>query len=166
MECLLCNSNDECLSCNNEAHYYAKSSEIGNNPINCYDNLEGYYVSGNYYEPCYETCQTCEQSGDSSNHNCLTCKSDYSLRLKDNDNHENCYPSCSNYYYIDESNVFHCVTGGCPSNYKLVDSTKKCVRNCMNEENNQYEYNDVCYSTCPEETNEISTGSYICDLIN
>ena len=34
----------------------------------------------------------------------------------------------------------------------------------MNEENNQYEYNDVCYSTCPEETTEISTGSYICDL--
>ena len=79
--CLLCNANDKCTSCNNDDGYYAKESEKNNDPIDCYKNLQGYYVNNNYYEPCYETCETCEQSGSINNHNCLTCKSEYSLKL-------------------------------------------------------------------------------------
>ena len=161
-KCLLCNANDKCISCNNDDDYYAKKSEQNNNPIDCYKNLQGYYVNNNYYEPCYKTCQTCNQSGNINNHNCLTCKSEYSLKLKDNNDHENCYLSCSDYYYIDESNAFHCVTGGCPTNYKLIYSTttNQCVRNCPSD---KYEYKDICYSACPQNTSP--TNSNLCEII-
>ena len=125
---------------------------------------EGYYSIGDKtIDKCYDSCKTCSTGGTATNHNCLTCKSEYSLKLKDNYDHENCYSSCSDYYYIDESNDFHCVTGGCPTNYKLIYSTttNQCVRNCPSD---QYEYKDICYSTCPQDTTESPTNSHLCEL--
>ena len=86
--CLSC-SNDNfnfglCIECND--NYYPKENDTNNIGIyiNCYDKSilkEGYYFDKNdsLYKKCYDSCQTCEQKGNKDTHNCVTCKSDYSL---------------------------------------------------------------------------------------
>ena len=62
-----------CITCND--NYYQKYNDSKNkdNFINCYNNLEGYYLdkNDNFYKPCYPSCKTCEKPGDKKNHNCL-----------------------------------------------------------------------------------------------
>ena len=99
---------------------------------------------------CYSTCKTCNQEGNSDNHNCQECKDNYKF-INDDDysTPNNCYPICSNYYYFSGQNQYSC-TDSCPPNYnKLIEPKKKCIDDCKKENGYLYEYNNKCYSTCP-----------------
>ena len=51
---------DLCISCNEEQNYFPKFNDTNNynSFINCYTNLENYYLKDNIYNPCYGSCQT------------------------------------------------------------------------------------------------------------
>ena len=53
---------------------------------------------GEYYEPCYRSCATCEYGGDGNQNNCTTCDVDYK-KEPEKENSKNCVAICTNYYY-------------------------------------------------------------------
>ena len=46
---------------------------------------------------------------------------------------------------------------------KMINGTKKCIDYCYNDENNKYEYENVCYKSCPSDTN--ASSNYICEKV-
>ena len=143
---------------------FCESNDCDENPINCYDKApEKYYFDSNNksYKKCYETCKSCFGEGNKTDNNCIECDNDY-LFLNDSLHEKNCYIKCEYYYYFDESNEYKCTEQEiCPNNYKLIESKKKCINKCENDNYYKYEYNLNCYIKCPEGTiNE--ENSYIC----
>ena len=138
-----CNS-DECLNClkiNSTkdlcnkclGNYFPKeydSSNIREN-ITCHKNPKGYYLDkiDLLYKKCYDTCETCEIKGNETYHICLMCNSDYTFEINKN-NYLNCYENCSNYYYFDDDNNFHCTDNRtCPEEYpKLIKNKNECIK--------------------------------------
>ena len=141
------NPNNLCKTCNEG--YYPKSEESNKNLKQCYNDgnkPSNYIFDSNLYKRCYESCGTCTEIGDSSNHKCGDCASGY--KRHDNEHNDNCYPICDYYFYFDDNHGVICTENqACPPNYKLVYSTTKCVKNCMDD--GLYEYNNVCYQSCP-----------------
>ena len=127
-----------------------------NNDNMCYDHLpDGYYLDKENhkykYKKCYKTCKKCNIGGNITNNNCLECKYNFTS-YKNITNISNCYPTCNNYYYFDESNKFHCVEI-CQGNYnkKIIDK-KICIDDCKKDDTYKYEYNNTCYKDCPDDT--------------
>ena len=121
--------------------------------INCYNNEtigDGYYLNINQYEPCHNNCLKCTEGGNDIDNKCIVCKYGFSL-IKNKYNIENCYPICTNYFFFDTNNNYQCQEK-CPINYKIINSTKKCIDNCFNDNNYKYEYNGYCYENCPNGT--------------
>ena len=112
-----------CSSCNNALGYYHKKEESSSEFKNCYDSST---IPANFllnsttsqYEPCYESCGTCSEVGDETEHKCTLCvNSTYDKLKKDSDN---CYKICSHYYYFDDNGKYVCLEQDeCPTNYKL-----------------------------------------------
>ena len=115
------------------------------------------------YKKCYETCKSCFGEGNKIDNNCIECDNDY-LFLNDSFHEKNCYIKCKYYYYFNESNEYECTEQEiCPNNYKLIESKKKCINKCENDNYYKYEYNLNCYIKCPEGTiNEENT--FICNI--
>ena len=113
---------DLCISCN--INYYPKLDDNTNIVpyINCYKDLEGYYLDVNIYKPCYSTCKNCKGKGDINNHNCLECISDYIL-IDDKAHENSCYKKCPYKYYFDESNKYKCI------NKALINKTRDEIIN-------------------------------------
>ena len=109
-KCLLCPkvplNKNLCLKCN--TNYYPKENDPLNldGYINCYKDLEGYYLDNNLYKQCYYTCKACNISGDYIDHNCTECNDNYTIRFKHN-NFFNCYYNCSN----EEKECYENLTG-------------------------------------------------------
>ena len=166
-KCLLCSleslKNDLCITCNNNDGYYKKyESSNFNDYLNCYQSLDGYYLdkNENAFKQCYDTCETREAKGNENNHNCKTCQQNFYFY----DNSTNCYQKCDNYYYFDNNNKFQCTKElNCPDGYNLISPKKKCVIDCSNEVNYQYEYNKECYSKCPTGTKQ--SKGFMCENI-
>ena len=160
-----------CERCNNEKGYYKKKDDESNRStfINCYNNDTkplNYYLNtaNSQYEPCHSNCMTCDEGGTDTKDNCKTCKEGY-ISIKNNDNITNCYQDCTNkFYYFDENNIYHCEES-CPSNYKLINNTNKCIDNCLNDNiyNNKYELNNICYSECPSKSHISDEGLKLCE---
>ena len=131
--CLTCSAESlkkyQCTKCN-YGHYTIKNDplNIGDN-LNCYKNPKGYYLDKitYLYNKCYYTCETCDINGNIINHNCLTCKDEYIVKINKND-HLNCYQKCDNYYYFDDDNNYQCTSDlSCPSKYPILnEETKEC----------------------------------------
>ena len=132
----------------------------------CYDKaIDGYYLDLNdeKIKKCYETCSTCNKGGNSTNNNCLECKTNY-IAYNNSMNITNCYEKCEKYYYIDELELYHCVDT-CPIKYnKLILNSGRCLDNCKNDDNYPYEYKNNCYNDCPNGTIKDKV-SYICNDI-
>ena len=101
-------------------------------------------------------CETCDGPGTITNHNCLSCISDYRL-LFDEDNPKNCYENCTYNYYFDNSNVYHCTYNEeCPGGYSLkIPEKRKCINDCNNDNTYKHEYHNRCYNTPIIETTQI-----------
>ena len=101
-KCLLCSNTamnkNLCTKCN--INYYPKENDPSNigEYMNCYKDLEGYYLDDKIYKQCYYRCKTCNLSGDNEIHNCIECNINYPLGIKNN-NYLNCYENCSYYLF-------------------------------------------------------------------
>ena len=159
-----------CESCNTDLGYFPKFNDNNNKNsyINCYNSTtisEGYYLNNanGRYEPCYFTCKNCEELGIDQNNKCTECKDEYPINDSPNDG--NCYQTCNNYYYFDDQNNYQCTTDNkCPEGYKTIESKKKCIKNCINDYQYKYEYNNYCYEGCPSDTIVADTTNKLCEL--
>ena len=129
----------------------------------CQDNPEGYYLdTDNIFKPCHEGCKSCNEEGTNDNHKCIDCKSNYKT-INEIDKPNNCYEECQYLYYFD-SGVYKCTDGNsCPSNFnKLINGKNKCIDNCQHDDTYQYEYENVCYISCPENSHYTSDNPFLC----
>ena len=162
---------------NTEYNYYAKIMGISFDDISTeQEGLDGFfafYLNGNKYYPCYDTCYKCSQKGDSTNNNCLNCKKGtYPFE----DIPSNCAPIgeegadhifnpideefalCSLYFFID-SNTFYC--SKCTAKYKfLIPSMRRCVMHCV--EFSLLEYKAECVEVCPDDSFMIDNA--VCEI--
>ena len=118
---------------------------------------ENYYLdsSDNIYKKCYDSCKTCQQSGDEEFNNCDVCSYNYVFINGPFSRERNCYQKCDNYYYFTGENQYKCTdTLECPTTYsKLIPDKNKCIDECKNDESiYKYEYNNQCFEQCPENT--------------
>ena len=155
--------------CNNECPFNTHKIIYNGNNI-CLETAqipENFYLDKNIYKECYKNCKKCSKEGDESNNNCEVCK-DNLIFIKDfYINPNNCYEECNFYYYLDDSNNYFCTDNNtCPDNYKLIINKKKCIIDCKNDSDYQYEFNNTCYTSCPNGTTYISYKDKNCYDIN
>ena len=127
-------------------------------PSNFYFNSEH-----NYYEPCYETCATCNYKGDGNINNCTSCEENYILK-PDITNSTNCVMKCPfYYYYYSFTGQYKCTKDlECPEDSKFViNEKKKCIDKCENDNIYQFQYNGQCFKECPNNTIH-EDNEYIC----
>ena len=152
----------KCLdSCPSEQFEYDNSCYIdcpdGTNKIFIERNIciktvpEGYYKDEhNIYQKCYDTCKICNKTGTAYSHNCEKCKDNYLFLKVFLANNNNCYARCDkNYYYFDVSSQYKC-EDACPTGFKKIPAKKKCINDCVNDDDYKIEYNNECYMECPE----------------
>ena len=162
--------NNLCISCND--NYYPILNEENNFDkfINCYTgNKEGYYLDiiDEYYKPCYFTCKTCNDSGNESFHNCLTCHPDYEM-IENLNGDKNCYQKCNNYFYFDNEGNYICLdVNECPDNFnKLIFEKNQCIDQCNKHFYYNYEFQNKCYHECPKNISYISSDkNNFCEII-
>lgn len=127
--------------------YYLKIDN--NNNKNCISNdvaIEKNYFKDaekNIYYECYDLCSTCDNFGNSTNMNCLTCVNE--IKYGYDEIYKNCFLNItcninSSYYYTyDENNLKAkiCLDNGqfCPNilPFELI-STKECISTCPYED--------------------------------
>ena len=66
--------------------------------------------------------------GNKTYHNCLECNGNLPFEVKRNE-YINCYLNCSNYYYFDSGDNFHCTFDkSCPDAYPfLLENKFECI---------------------------------------
>ena len=163
-------NNNLCIKCNQD--YYEKENEnTANEYKKCYKDPIGYYLDKNVslYKKCYNSCKTCEISGDNINHNCLECSNEYPLEFKINNNYSNCFQNCNYYYYFEEYNNFHCTPDDvCPKKFPILDgreckeeikipNVEENLIDCFNNEKT-IENEAYCYDTVLEQIEDIFTS--------
>ena len=174
-KCLLCPTVEPvknlCISCN-ESYYPKENDETNIGPyINCYKDLEGYYIdksNNNYiYKLCYERCETCLIKGDYYNHNCEKCNSNYTFEITNKNNYKNCYIKCSYYYYFDKNGNYKCTEdSSCPEEFsKLQIDSRECIKNCSLDKSNKFEFRNECYKSCPKDSIESVNKANYCEAI-
>ena len=156
-----------CETCNTD--FYPKEDDSTNNNgyFDCYKQIDGYYLdtTNSIFKKCYETCSKCEIEGDSNNHNCIICKSNYNYE-QNMGSYINCYDSCAYYKYYDKSNGKRYCTNGnyCPNDYnKLILEKGMCVSDCSEDDYYRYEFRNKCYHECPIDISEQSTKNFFCE---
>ena len=167
ISCFFCtkesNELNLCVSCN--TGYYPKSDEIRDDGfVNCYNNPpEGYYLNGQFYDKCYQSCKSCDVLGDENDNKCTECKSTYEIK-NDSETDNNCYEKCTYNYYYDANNKYHCINDeNCPSEFsKLIREKKKCIDDCSKDNIYKKEFNNECYIECPPSTHPDSNNIYKC----
>ena len=102
-KCLLCPNvalkKGLCTKCN--TNYFPKEynlNELGEY-MNCYKELEGYYLDNYFFKKCHYSCKTCNISGNNLIHNCIECNINYPIEIK-NKNYSNCYENISYFNII------------------------------------------------------------------
>ena len=164
-KCSLCTKESTeqnlCLSCNNSNKYYEKYNyRFDPNPLfkDCFKSPNGFYLdlTDLSFKKCYNSCASCNITGNDDYHNCVECDNEYKFELYKN-NSFNCYSQCPYFYYIEEKNndtKYKCTSNKtCPKNYnKLISNLSKCIDKCEKEDNYKYEYKNRCFNDCPEGT--------------
>ena len=158
---------DLCVTCNEKENYYPKLNDPNNKGsyIDCYKNLEKYYVNVNIYEPCYESCQTCEKRNENKFHNCKTCDPNYTYIIEYGEFNFNCYKNCSYFHYYDYTKEkYYCTEEKkCPEKYsQLIPDINECVDNCTKYDEYKYTFRNQCLNNCPPNTEKLG---YYCKII-
>jgi len=91
------------------------------------------------YDEAFESCNINKILYCSNKNNKLT----NFLNSKSNNNN-----NCTHFCYLDP-------------NHKIIEKTKECVDNCINSDY-KYEYNNLCYNTCPNNTKSYSENEHLC----
>ena len=137
-----------------------------NNSKECFDQTPlGYYLDINekIFKKCYLFCESCYGERNETYNNCVKCKNHFKF-YNNSENIINCYPICNNYYYFNESNIFHCTENlKCPEKYnKLILDKGNCIDECKNDDIYKYEYNNDCYQQCPDNMFFKDTNNFTC----
>ena len=162
-----------CLECNTYLGYYPvdfKSYNIlPNNFKECFNDdtkLINFYFNKEkkQYEPCFETCNTCNYGGNEEINNCTSCDIDSIFRPEEI-NTTNCVKKCKYKYYINKYGQYKCVKNNqCPEEaYLFIPNKNKCIENCKLDNIYKYQYNGECLDKCPIGTIE---DNYICKIVN
>ena len=141
--CIFCSNsiltNGICTSCYN--NFYSIENEPTNlGKYNCYDKIDGYYLDNfnSLFKKCYYTCETCETKGDYIDHNCLTCKNNYSKEIHNN-NYLNCYNNTNYDEYLNvkfESNfttkeinkkLYERIVNAITENFDILNEDEKII---------------------------------------
>ena len=74
------------------------------------------------------------------------------------------YQKCDFFYYFDSSDNYQCTESNtCEYNFnKLINEKNKCIDNCTNDDDYQYEYDNQCFKICPNDTHVSSDNMYFC----
>ena len=161
IECKACDENGKCFSCNNDLGYYQLEDNNDNSGIiKCIKDPEGYYLSGGLYKKCNEKCKSCSGGGED---NCIECNSQYEFR-NDFQNDKKCYEKCTYNYYYDSNNNNVCTNDdSCPNDMKFIESKKRCIDLCKNDNLFRFEFNGKCFAQCPDKTHISSGDNYKCE---
>ena len=163
------NNQSLCIECNKSKRFYELKSNNINEELNkeykeCYNENNkpsNYFLNEaeEVFEPCYYTCGTCNISGNSNEHNCLTCSNNY---IFDENHVNNCIISCKYYFYYNNYGEYKCTTDNqCPEEASfLIPELSKCTNSCQKEK--YYMYNGECISKCPNGTE--AKENYICKI--
>ena len=161
-----------CIKCNNYLGYYPvnfKKKIFPNNFIECFNNktkLSNFYFNEKekQYEPCYETCSTCNYGGNEEINNCTSCDIDSIFRPETNGT-TNCVKKCKYKYYYTSFGQYKCSSiDQCPQEAKFyVNAKSKCIENCILDDIYKYQYDGECVMKCPNGT--ISENN-VCIIIN
>jgi len=143
---------------------FQEENEVNENEVKeCFDKEpDGYYfdINNNTYKKCFKNCKFCFGEGNGTSNNCKECIDNFYF-LNDSINQNNCYEKCEDLYYFDELNRYNC-TKICPENYsKLITEKNKCIETCEKDDIYKYEFNNTCYSICPDQTFD-KENNYIC----
>ena len=119
-------------------------------------------IETGFYRPCYERCETCNEKGDGKNNNCITCDVGYMLK-PDYEESLNCVPKYKYLYYYNQYNQYSMTDDmNCPDEFSLkIIEKNKCIDKCENDNTYRYNYNNVCYKECPNNTLD-DDGDLIC----
>ena len=155
-----------CSSCNTDNKFYPIKEEKIKDFKNCYDSktIPSNYIlneTNKQYEPCYESCASCNAIGTKKDHKCKECKDGYSKLINNN----NCYKDCEHYYYFNDEGEYICLEHDeCPERYKLINTKKKCIKKCNDDDifNYKFEYNGVCYESCSKGSYTKDDGTEVC----
>ena len=111
------------------------------------------------FKTCFETCKTCDKSGNKTYHNCITCEPGYQLKPEGYPQN-NCVPKCP-YYAFTAYEQYKCIENlPCPKEYKyLIEEKNKCIDDCKRDNRYKYLYNGRCYKECP---NNLKNENYLC----
>ena len=148
--CRICNSLKEYapLQKETEGQFYVVCHPQNNPPKNYY-----YDRNENVHKLCYESCLTCNETGNSTYHNCLSCEFNHHF-LEEKPN--NCFPICTYNYYFTKYKQYKCTEKKqCPEEYPLfIEEKSKCIDYCNNDPTYIYTYTYLnrCFRNCPEGT--------------
>ena len=151
-----------CTSCNEEQYYYEAifpNNSFLHGFIECYNKDTkpiNFYLdeNDNKYKPCYETCETCNKSGDSEINNCLTCDANH-RKEPNNPESTNCITQCAFLYYYSYGQYKCTNNSNCPEEANLyIKDLKKCTDDCKKEVyyNYTFQYGGQCLNHCPKGT--------------
>jgi hypothetical protein len=162
-------ANHQCKTC--VANYFPKVD----NTTSCYTGAQDkYYLDVNLYKQCYSTCATCNTIGDSNDHKCSTCLSNYFPKV---DNMTSCFTGAQSKYYLDGSIYQHCystcetcnTTPGISSNHQCTSCISTYfpkadnMSSCFAGAQNNYYFDGTiyqnCYTTCL--TCETTPGDHV-----
>ena len=140
-----------CTKCE-EGYYPFYDDKQENYPyLNCTKAPIGYFFDNedSVNKLCYPSCETCETSGNETEHNCKKCKYGYNFEINFGI-YKNCYMNCSFYHYYD-SGISYCTKGKkCMNEYdKLIEDKSECVSNCTKDDQYKFEFRKHCYKECP-----------------
>ena len=121
-----------------------------NKLINFYFNKEK-----KQYEPCFETCNTCEYGGNEEINNCTSCDIGSIFRPEINGT-KNCVKKCKYKYYYTSYGQYKCSeTENCPKEANLfVPNKNKCIKDCKLDDKYKFQYSGECIEECPNNTKE------------
>ena len=174
-QCSECNNEsknqEKCISC--AQNYYPIKTEYFSQKngdtkyINCFDEKtkpNNYFLKGDYYEACFESCYNCTELGDNLDNKCLSCAFNFVRNQDVPDDKYNCAYKCDFYYYYDEYNQYKCTEKNyCPEdNYLLIKEKGKCINDCKNDNKYKWQYNGECILKCPDDKFE-NTTTNICE---
>ena len=163
------NNKADALCNKNEGLYpFIYNNSIGKEEIKCLKKDKEYKgiffdTKNEKYKQCYETCRTCNQTGNKTFHNCLSC--DYGYKTPEEYlPKSNCVPNCK-YYYYNAYMQYKCVDKlPCPLEANLfIKEKNKCIDDCKRDNKYKLKYNQNCYEICPNNTKQYN---YICKKIN
>ena len=151
-----------CIKCNEDLGYYPLAfngfnifPNIFKECINEETKLSNFYFNKEkkQYEPCFETCNTCNYGGNEEINNCTSCDVDGELRPEANGT-TNCVKKCRYRYYITPYNQYKCSeVEQCPEEASLyIRSKNKCIENCILDDKYKYQYEGECIEKCPNGT--------------